>query len=69
MNLEIKMNKEEILKDQNNSNYIKQYSAYNHYQDKGINNDLIRFYYQFNHLKNIFRPEIYRQVKKGGEGC
>ena len=44
-----------ILKDENNSNYIKRYSAYNQYKDKHINNDLITFYYQFNHLKNIYR--------------
>ncbi len=45
----------DILKDENNSNYIKRYSAYNMYKDKKINNDLITFYYQFNHLKNIYR--------------
>lgn len=44
-----------ILKDKNNSNYIKRISAYEQYKDKNINNDLIVFYYQFNHLKNIYR--------------
>lgn len=44
-----------ILKDENNSNYIKQYSPYNKYKNKDINNDLISFYYQFNYLKNIYR--------------
>lgn len=44
-----------ILKDENNSNYIKKYSAYELYRNKGINNDLINFYYQFNHLKDIYR--------------
>lgn len=44
-----------ILKDKNNDNYIKKISAYEQYKDKNINNDLISFYYQFNHLKNIYR--------------
>lgn len=44
-----------ILKDKNNDNYIKKISAYEQYKDKNINNDLIGFYYQFNHLKNIYR--------------
>lgn len=44
-----------ILKDEINSNYIKQESAYSKYKNIGISNDLIRFYYQFNHLKNIYR--------------
>ena len=44
-----------ILKDKNNSNYIKKISAYEEYKDKNIKNDLISFYYQFNHLKNIYR--------------
>lgn len=44
-----------ILKDKHNSNYIKKISAYEHYKKKNINNDLIVFYYQFNHLKNIYR--------------
>ena len=45
----------EILQDENSSNYIKRYSAYNTYKNKNINNDIISFYYQFNHLKNIYR--------------
>ena len=45
----------EIIKDKNNSNYIKKISAFEEYKDKNINNDLISFYYQFNHLKNIYR--------------
>ena len=44
-----------ILKDENNSNYIKRQSAYNEYKDRNINNDLIRLYFKFNHLKNIYR--------------
>lgn len=46
---------ENILKDENNLNYIKRYSSYNQYKEKQINNDLITLYYQFNHLKNIYR--------------
>lgn len=49
------MDKNTILKDEKNSNFIKQYSSYLKYKEKGINNDLISFYYQFNHLKNIYR--------------
>lgn len=45
----------DILKDEINSNYIKQESAYNKYKNIEIDNDLIKFYYQFNHLKNIYR--------------
>lgn len=45
----------EILKDSNNSNYIKRICAYERYKDTNIKNDLIKFYYQFNHLKNIYR--------------
>lgn len=44
-----------ILKDENNSNYIKKASSYNQYKDKEIKNDLIGFYYQFNHLKDMYR--------------
>lgn len=44
-----------ILQDENSSNYIKRYSAYNTYKNKGIKNDIISLYYQFNHLKNIYR--------------
>lgn len=44
-----------VLKDNNNNNYIKRASAYENYKEKNINNDLISFYYQFNHLKNIYR--------------
>jgi len=45
----------EILKDENNSNYIKKHSVCSQYKDKNINNDLIKFYFQYNHLKNIYR--------------
>lgn len=58
-----------ILKDKNNSNYIKRISAYEQYKDKNINNDLIGFYYQFNHLKNIYRQgwikSLYRKEHIG----
>jgi len=49
------MNNKEILKDEINSNYIKQEAAYSNYKNIEINNDLIKLYYQFNHLKNIYR--------------
>lgn len=49
------MSNKDILKDEINSNYIKQVSSYSKYKNIGINNDLISFYYQFNHLKNIYR--------------
>lgn len=49
------MDNKTILKDENNSNYIKKASSYNQYKDKGIKNDLIGFYYQFNHLKDMYR--------------
>lgn len=42
------MNQEKMLRDENNSNYIKRTSAYNNYKDRNIQNDLIKFYYQFN---------------------
>ena len=45
----------ELLKDSINSNYIKQKSVYEKYKKIEMNNDLIKFYYQFNHLKNIYR--------------
>ena len=44
-----------ILEDKNNFNFIKKISAYEQYKYKKVNNDLISFYYQFNHLKNIYR--------------
>ena len=40
----------EILKDENNSNYIKKRSAYGQYKHKNIKNDLIKFYFQYNHF-------------------
>ena len=49
------MDKNKILKDENNSNYISMQSSYSKYKTKNINNDLISFFYQFNHLKNIYR--------------
>ena len=46
---------DDILKDNNNANYIKKISAYEQFENKNIDNDLIGFYYQFNHLKDIYR--------------
>lgn len=43
----------EILKDGNNGNYIKDINPYERY--KNIDNDVISFYMQYNHLKNIYR--------------
>ena len=48
-------NMDDILKDNNNANYIKKISAYEQFKNKNIDNDLIGFYYQFNHLKDIYR--------------
>lgn len=43
----------EILKDKNNGNYIKDINPYEKYEK--IDNDIISFYMQYNHLKNIYR--------------
>lgn len=43
----------EILKDKNNGNYIKDINPYEKY--KKIDNSVISFYMQYNHLKNIYR--------------
>ena len=43
----------EILKDKNNGNYIKDINPYERYGN--IDNDVISFYMQYNHLKNIYR--------------
>lgn len=42
----------EILKDKNNGNYIKDINPYEKY--KNIDNYIISFYMQYNHLKNIY---------------
>lgn len=42
------------MKDEINNNYIKNENPYNKY--KGIiHNDVLKLYYQYNHLKNIYR--------------
>ena len=43
----------EVLKDKNNGNYIKDINPYERYGN--IDNDVISFYMQYNHLKNIYR--------------
>ena len=43
----------EILKDKNNENYIKDINPFEKY--KKIDNDVVSFYMQYNHLKNIYR--------------
>ena len=43
----------DILKDKNNGNYIKDLNPYERYEN--IDNDVISFYMQYNHLKNIYR--------------
>ena len=43
----------EILQDKNNGNYIKDKNPYEKYPK--IDNDIISFYMQYNHLKNIYR--------------
>ena len=45
--------KMEILKDKNNGNYIKDTNPFEKYQK--IDNDVVSFYMQYNHLKNIYR--------------
>lgn len=43
-----------MLQDNNNNNYIKNSNPYYKYKEK-INNDVLKLYYQFIHLKNIYR--------------
>ena len=47
------MKKMEILTDKNNGNYIKDTNPFEKYQK--IDNDVVSFYMQYNHLKNIYR--------------
>ena len=41
-------------KDINNNNYVKNQNPYNNLKDY-INNDILKLYYQFIHLKNLYR--------------
>ena len=41
-------------KDNNNNNYVKNQNPYNKYKDN-IHNDVLKLYYQFIHLKNLYR--------------
>ena len=41
-------------KDINNNNYVKNQNPYNKYKDN-IHNDVLKLYYQFIHLKNLYR--------------
>jgi len=41
-------------KDINNKNYVKNQNPYNKYKDN-IHNDVLKLYYQFIHLKNLYR--------------
>ena len=43
-----------MLQDSNNNNYIKNENSYNRYKEN-LNNDVLKLYYQFTHLKNIYR--------------
>ncbi len=43
-----------MLKDKINNNYIKNENAYNKYKNS-INNDTIKLFFQFSHLKNLYR--------------
>ena len=43
-----------MLKDEKNSNFVKNQNPYNKYKTI-INNDILKLYYQFTHLKNIYR--------------
>lgn len=42
------------MKDKINNNYIKNENPYNKYKGL-VNNDILKLYYQYNHLKNIYR--------------
>ena len=46
-----------MLKDEKNSNFVKNQNPYNKYKTI-INNDILKLYYQFTHLKNIYRPRL-----------
>lgn len=41
-------------KDINNNNYVKNQNPYNKYKQY-IGNDVLKYYYQFIHLKNLYR--------------
>ena len=43
-----------MKKDINNDNYVKNQNPYNKYKNY-INNDVLKLYYQFTHLKNLYR--------------
>lgn len=43
-----------MLVDKTNKNYIKNENPYRRYKEK-TNNDILKLYYQYNHLKNIYR--------------
>lgn len=43
-----------MLKDERNNNYVKNQNPYNKYKNV-IHNDILKLYYQFNHLKNLYR--------------
>lgn len=43
-----------MLKDERNNNYVKNQNPYIKYKEN-IHNDVLKLYYQFNHLKNIYR--------------
>lgn len=43
-----------MLKDDKNNNFVKNENSYNKYKDK-MQNDILKLYYQFTHLKNIYR--------------
>lgn len=43
-----------MLVDNNNGNYIKDKNPYLKFKDS-VNNDILKLYFQFNHLKNVYR--------------
>ncbi len=43
-----------MLKDEQNKNFIKNKNPYNKYKEN-IKNDILKLYYQFTHLKKIYR--------------
>ena len=60
------MNEIDILVDETNGNYIKDINPYYRYKDGGIKNDIISFYLQYSHLKNLYR-QGYLKVRLGLE--
>lgn len=48
-------------KDINNNNYVKNQNPYNKYKQY-ISNDVLKYYYQFIHLKNLYRQGWLKEI-------